>query len=91
MVLLEMLNPMEMKMKKDVYSTKDLAEATLLYVKQLKLLSLERQDNHFQFIFQDKEKAEKLSAKFWQKDVKIDAKTYSEGMRYLKDRLFAGR
>lgn len=73
----------------DVYQTKDLYEAALLQTHNLKLIKLVKEDNYYWFVFEDKTKAEELSAQFWQKEVKVNAKLYAEAIRGLKDRIFA--
>jgi hypothetical protein len=80
----------ELKMKKDnVYLTKDLYEAAFLYANHLKFLGLEKEIDFYWFIFEDKERAEVLSNKYWQKEALINAKDYAEAIRSLKDRLYA--
>lgn len=73
----------------DEYLTKDLYEAALLQTHNLKLLKLVKEDNYYWFAFEDKTKAEQLSAQFWRKEVKVNAKAYAEAIRSLKDRIFA--
>ena len=75
----------------DVYQTKDLYEAALLQTHNLKLIKLVKEDNYYWFAFEDKTKAEELSAQFWRKEVEVNAKAYAEAIRGLKDRIFSRR
>lgn len=75
--------------KNNVYLTKDLYEGALLYANHIKLLSLQKEGEYFWFIFEDKEKAESLSNKYWQREAQVNAKDYAEAIRSLKDRLYA--
>ncbi|MCD6568550.1 hypothetical protein J7K70_00130 [bacterium] len=77
--------------KNNVYLTKDLYEASFLYANYLKLVGLEKEGKFFYFVFENKEKAENLSNKYWAKEGKVIAKEYAEAIRSLKDRLYARR
>ena len=76
-------------MKRRMYRTKDLYEASFLYAHLQKLLGLEKDGRYYWFIFADKYTCEKLSNAYWSGDININAKTYSDAIRTLKDRLFA--
>ena len=76
-------------MDKDVYLTKDLYEAAALYSANQKFLGLEREGQFYWFAFENKEVCQKISDDFWAKRVKVDAKSYAEAIRTLKDRIFA--
>ena len=80
-----------MNKKSDEYSSRDLPESALLYAKGLNLLRLERKDRHFLFVFKNQSKAKELSSKYWEKNAQVDAKTFSDSLKYLKDRIFAGQ
>lgn len=75
--------------KNNLYLTKDLSEAAFLYANNLKFCGLKRELNYFWFMFEDKEQAESLSNRYWQRTATINAKEYSEAIRSLKDRLYA--
>ena len=75
----------------NVYFTKDLYEASLLIACKIKLLKLVKENNYYLFAFENKAKAEELSAKFWLREIDVDAKAYAEAIRSLKDRIFARR
>ncbi|MCM8784248.1 MAG: DUF5659 domain-containing protein [Candidatus Omnitrophica bacterium] len=78
-----------MMKENDVFLTKDLYEASFLYANRLKLLDLQKEDRFYWFVFENKELAEELSKKYWQREAPIDASTYAEAIRSLKDRLYA--
>ena len=82
-----------MEMKNNVYLTKDLAEAGYLYMSQLNFLGLTSDANStsFYFQFEDKEKAEGLSAEFWNKTAKGNINEYADALRTLKDLVFSKR
>ena len=73
----------------NVYSTKDLAEASLLLVKNQKLIRLNRQGKTVFFVFEDKKNCEDISNQFWFGECLVNAKTYYEAMQTLKNRIFA--
>ena len=75
----------------DEYKTKDLGEASALISKSAKLLRLEQESNFYWFVFQDKNYCEPISNSYWSDELNVSAKTYSDAMRSLKDRLFAKR
>ncbi len=78
-------------MGQDVYQTRDIYETAFLYASRLKLIDVQRTDSICWFVFSDQNKAEELSRKFWSREAKIDAKTYSEAIRTLKDMLYSRR
>lgn len=71
------------------YKTKDLAEASLLLVKNQKLIRLEREEKIVYFVFDNKDTCEKLSNEFWFGESLVNAKSYYEAMATLKNRIFA--
>ena len=75
--------------KNNVYLTKDLYEGAFLYANRSKFLGLEKENNYYWFIFEDKKQAEALSNQYWQKEGQVNAKSYAEAIRSLKDRLYA--
>jgi len=83
----------KIKMESDIYKTKDLACASLLYASNKKLLRLERDGNskQFYFVFSDKAQCEKLVTSYWQGEAVINAKIFSDAMRTMKDRIFSER
>ncbi len=78
-------------MEQDVYPTRDVYEASLLYANRLKLIDVSRVDSVCWFVFQGKDKAAELSRKFWSREAKVDAKAYAEAVKTLKDLIFAKR
>lgn len=73
----------------NVYSTKDLAEASLLLVKNQKLIRLDRQGKIVFFVFEDRKSCENLSNQFWFGECLVNAKSYYEAIQTLKNRIFA--
>lgn len=73
----------------DEYKTKDLAESSLLFCKDKKLLRLERQGRIVYFIFSDKISCEELSNQFWFGECLVNARNYYEAIQTLKNRIFS--
>lgn len=71
------------------FKTKDLAEASLLLVKNQKLVRLDRQGRIVYFVFDDKNNCEKLSNDFWFGECLVNAKSYYEAIQTLKNRIFS--
>ena len=71
------------------YKTKDLAEASLLLVKNQKLIRLEREGRIVYFVFGNKKTCEELSNQFWFGECLVNAKSYHEATITLKNRIFA--
>lgn len=80
-----------MKRENDIYKTKDLACASLLYASNQKLLRLERNGNskQFYFVFSDRDQCEKLVTSYWQGEAVINAKLFADALRTMKDRIFS--
>jgi len=76
-------------MNKDIYLTKDLYEAALLYSLDKKFLGLKQEGSFYWFQFEDKEECKLVADDFWSKKVQVNAKVYAEAIRTLKDRIFA--
>ena len=72
------------------YKTKDLAEASFLFTKKQKLVSINREGKTCWFIFENKNECEELSKKFWFEDALIPSKTFYEAIQTLKNRIFSG-
>jgi hypothetical protein len=75
--------------EQDLYLTKDLSEASSLVCKGLKLIRLEKENNFYWFVFQDKSACEQLSNTYWNNELQVSAKAYSTALKELKDRLFS--
>lgn len=71
------------------YRTKDLAEASMLIVKNQTLISMEREGRICWFIFANKEECEKLSHKYYYGEVLVNALDFHEAMSRLKGRIFS--
>lgn len=70
------------------FRTKDLGEASALLAKRQKLLFLEKDNNFYWFVFEF-ENCYQLSNLYWFGELLVNAKTYNDSMKTLKDRLFA--
>jgi len=75
----------------NTYKTKDLYEASTLYALDQKFLYLEKEGEYFWFVFGNKEVCQEIADKYWRREVSVDAKTYADAIRTLKDRLFSQR
>jgi len=77
------------------YATKDLYFAAYLYVKNIELKKLEKYGNGkspVYFIFNNKEKCNKLEEVFWNgtgEEVMVNIKDYTEALRNLRTRAFS--
>lgn len=70
------------------YETKDLYEASAIYSLYGKFIGLEKDGKQFWFVFDNKDICQKISNDYWQKQLSVDAKTYADAIRSLKDRIF---
>jgi len=77
-----------MKITNDIYCTRDRPEAAVLYSHHQKLLRLKKEAEHFIFVLRDKQTCEKLANAFLNRELTVDAKTYAESLRTLKDKIF---
>lgn len=75
----------------DEYRVKDLGEAAALLCKSAKLLRLEQEEGFSWFIFQSKDICQIISNNYWFGELLINAKSYQDALRTLKDRLFSQR
>ena len=74
---------------KNEYKTKDLAEAAALIVNGEQISRIEREGRLCWFIFEDKDKCENLSNKFFFGGLLVNAREYYEAMTRLKNRIFS--
>lgn len=72
----------------EYYKTRDLAEASFLFTKNQKLISIEREGKICWFIFENKHECEELSDQFWFQDALIPSKSFYESIQTLKNRIF---
>ncbi len=76
------------------YRTKDIFEASFLHCSQIKILRLEPTSDsaYYWFIFQDdKDHCQKLTNAYWNKSAMVDAKTFADSCRTIKDFMFRKR
>ena len=76
-------------MSMEQYKTKDLSEAGAILASKAKLLRLEKENNFYWFVFENKPLCEKLSNSYWNDQLQVSAKTYSNALKELKNRLFS--
>lgn len=74
-----------------VYKTKDLAESAALIVQGLQLERIDREGSICWFIFNDRQKCEEISNKFFFGNLLVEARKYYEAMNRLKNRIFSIR
>lgn len=72
----------------DEYATRDLGEAATLFCKQAKILRFQKQEDYFLFVFSDKDLCEKVVSNYLFGECLVNAKTFYDALRNLKDRLF---
>ena len=73
----------------ETYKTKDIYEASCLLAKKARLITLEKQNNFFWFVFENPIFCQQISDNYWSNELLVPAKDYSEAIRSLKDRVFA--
>ena len=71
------------------YKTKDLAEASFLLTKKVKLFRIEREGTICWFVFNDKALCDKLISEFWFDNAAVPAKLFYDAVQTLKNRIFA--
>jgi len=71
------------------FLTKDLQIAASLLASNAKLLRLDQESNFYWFVFENKSLCEKLSTDYWNNELQVSAKSYSNALKELKDRLFS--
>ena len=74
---------------KDEHFVKDLYEAGYLQATKKTLIRLERENNFFWFVFQDKADCEKLAASYWAGTAVGNIKDFADSLKTLKERLFS--
>ncbi len=77
-----------MKMKSDYYRVKDLSAAAFLYSSGMKLVRLEKEDGKCWFIFENHAACDELANSYWLKIPTVNAKEFSDSLKYLKDLIF---
>ena len=70
------------------FKTTDLYEAAFFYASGIKIKRLDGTPQQSWFIF-DTDKGEEMALNYWNRETKVDAKTYAEAIRNCKDLLFA--
>lgn len=79
-----------MYMEKNEFVTKDIFEATFLYVR-LKILPRIEKDsvgNYCWFIFPDLNNCQDLINLYWRQKAKVNPKSYADAFRSMKDLLY---
>jgi hypothetical protein len=73
------------------YRTKDLGEAAALICRSARLTRLDNGQGFYWFVFSKKELCQRIANDYWFGNLTVNAKSYQEALRTLKDRLFARR
>lgn len=73
------------------FKTRDLYESAALYSLNAVLITLEKEDRQYHFVFEDFQKCKELSDQYWRGSLRVNAKVYADAIRTLKDRIFAQR
>jgi len=76
-------------MSNNTYKTKDLGECAALIVAKQQLINIERLGSIRWFVFEDKEKCEKLGSQFFFGELLLNAREYYEAMVRVKNRIFS--
>jgi len=76
----------------DVYKTRDLYLASLIFCKNFELLSVELDGSNsfFWFTFLNKDGCEKAEQAFFKNEVSVKAKDFSEAIKFLKRKVSVG-
>lgn len=77
-----------MQKNENEYATRDLYESAFLFASNQKLLRLDKDGSCYWFVFDEASYCEYLVDLFWRRKAPIDAKTYADSIRSLKDRIF---
>lgn len=75
-------------MQNDEYRTKDIGEAAAFLALGIKLLRLDRGDDFFWFVFEDRNSLQ-ISNGYWTGDLVVNAKAYNNSYQTLKNRIFS--
>lgn len=68
----------------DNYLTRDLYEASYILSQNQKLLQLQKSDNFFFFVFENKKECELLRDNYWLNTAQVSAKQYANAVKELK-------
>jgi len=71
------------------YLTKDLYISSMLYAKGREFIGLNKSGRSYWFIFRDNTTCEKLVSEYWQGKVTVDALSFVEAIRTLKNFIFS--
>jgi hypothetical protein len=74
----------------DTHRDSDLGASSALLCSGVRLLGLEpRTPSSFFFVFEDRQRCELLSNKFWSGELQVSARGFYDAMRTLKDLVFS--
>lgn len=82
------MNTTQAILDKNLYRTKELYFASVLYALDIKMTDFIRDGRVCWFEFEKKAECEEVYKKFIAKDLQINAKKYEESIRTLKDLIF---
>jgi hypothetical protein len=71
------------------YKTKDIFEGAFLHSQKNQLLRLEPDNHYFWFVFEEKEKCERLSSAYWSGSAIGNIKDFVNSYKTLKDLVFS--
>jgi len=74
----------------DLYITKDLYLAALIYAKEIKLNSVKRIERIYWFNFLNQQTCKEIQNQFFSKSILVNAKEYAESIRTLKAIIASG-
>jgi hypothetical protein len=77
------------KNQTEIYKTKDLAEAAMLIVKGHELFRIDREGVICWFIFKNKDECEDLSNNYYFTEILVNARSFYEVMKRLKNLIFS--
>ena len=72
----------------NVYSTKDLAVASLLLASKVKLTQIKNEDDVCWFVFSDGATCQRLADSFWRNQAMVNAREFYNAIRTLKDIIY---
>lgn len=78
-----------MSKQEKTHKTKDIFEASYIHSQNVKLQSLEPDIRYSWFVFEDKEKCERLSNDYWSENAEGNIKHFVNSYKTLKDLVFS--
>ena len=82
---------MDINMDRNHFRSKDLSESSFLFASGLRLIKTDNENGTIWFVFENKDKCERLSLDFWSKQANVNAMAYVDALRTLKALIFRKR